>query len=144
MKGNKNLPKYSSITHEAIVETNKTLRFKKVLIELPHQNSSESRSFYGNSNFKPPSRLGSLYRKLQNLQNNKPFNKLYNNTSNSQTKSANYHRDDNRPRNPFSRNHLGNVQNYVIWFSVQEKQDVSTINNRNAKCFRRANAWTTN
>ena len=28
MKANQNLPKYSSITHEAIVETNKTLRFK--------------------------------------------------------------------------------------------------------------------
>ena len=73
-----------------------------------HRNPSKflrniSKPYYGNSNFKPPSRNCSPYPR-PNFQTNSQYNSR---------QSAHYNQDGNRSRRLFSRNRLRNVRNYV-------------------------------
>ena len=80
----------------------------------PHKHpQNNSKPYYGNSNFKPPSRNGSPY----------PKPNFYKNTTNSRPQSPCNNRDGNRPRRPFSRNHLRNVRNYINALLDQEQTD---------------------
>ena len=66
---------------------------------------SNSKPYYGNNNFKPPSGSDSPYPRLQKSQNTLSFN--------SRPQSSHYNRDGNRSRRPFSRNRLRNVRKYI-------------------------------
>ena len=61
---------------------------------------NKSKPYYGNKNFKPPSRNGSPYPK-PNYQTNSQ--------NNSRPQSPHYNRDGNRSQRPFSRNGFRNV-----------------------------------
>ena len=84
------------------------------------QNSSEP--YYGNSNFKPPSRNGSPYPR-PNFQTNSQYN--------SRPQSPQFNRDGNRSRQPFSRNRLRIVRNYFNSLLDQEQSDNTTSNTEN-------------
>ena len=57
------------------------------------------------------------------------FNKNNNNiANNSRPKSPNHNRDGNRSRQPFSRNRLRNVRNYINTLLDQEQTDETTSN----------------
>ena len=75
---------------------------------------NNSKPYYGNSNFKPPSRNGSPYPR-PNSQNNSLYN--------SRPQSPHYNRDGNRSRRPFSRNRLRTVRNYNNSLLDQEQTD---------------------
>ena len=109
MKGNQNLPN-RQVT--SINMTGKPLPFLH-RSRREHRNHSRHRSpnkfsqnnskpYYGNSNFKPPSRNSSPYPR-PNFQTNSQYN--------SRPQSPHYNRDGNCSRGPFSRNRLRNVRN---------------------------------
>ena len=80
------------------------------------------KSYCGNSNFKPPSRNGSPYPK-PNYQNNSQYN--------SRPQSPHYNRNSNRSRQPFTRNRLRNVGNYINSLLDQEQSDNTTSKTEN-------------
>ena len=83
---------------------------------------NNSKPYYGNSNFKTPSRNGSSYPR-PNFQTNSQYN--------SRPKSPHYNRERNRSRQPFSRNQLRNVRNYINSLLDQEQSDNTTSNTEN-------------
>ena len=74
-----------------------------------------SKPYYGNSNFKPPSRSGPPYPRPSNSQNTTNYN--------SRPPSPHYNRGGNRSRQPFLRNWLGNVRNYINSLLDQEQTE---------------------
>ena len=78
-----------------------------------------SKPYYGNNNFRPPSRNGSPYPR-PNFQSNSQYN--------SRAQSPHYNRDGNRSRRPFSRNRLRNVKKYITSLLDQEQTDNTTSN----------------
>ena len=97
-----------------------------------------SKPYYGNNNFKPPSRNGSPYPRTSYNQHKPNFNKNYTNSTNSRPQSPSYNRDGNRSRRPFSRNRLHNVRNYINSLLDQEQTDdtMSTTENTETQCLR--------
>ena len=84
---------------------------------------SNSEPYYGNSNFKPPSRSGSPYPRASNSQNNCNYT--------SRPKSSHYNRDEKNSQQPFSRNRLGNVRIHVNSLLDQEQTDSTVSNTEN-------------
>ena len=132
MKGNQNLPN-KQITSNNM--TGKPLSFshRSHSNSREHRNHSRHRSpnkfaqnnskpFYGNSDFKPPSKNGSPHPR-PNFQTNSQYN--------SRPQSPHYNRDGNRSRRPFSRNRLLNVRNYINSMLDQEQSDNTTSNTEN-------------
>ena len=83
---------------------------------------NNSKPYYGNSNFKPPSSNGSPYPR-PNTQNNSQYK--------SRPQSPHYNRDGNRSRRPFSQNRLRDVRNYINSLLDQEQTDNTTSNTEN-------------
>ena len=115
MKDNQNLPNRKVTSNNM---TGKPLPFshRSRSNSREHCNKSRHRSpnkfsqcnpkfYYGNSNFKPPSRSSSPYPRPSNFQNNSNYN--------SRPQSPHYNRERNRSRRPFSRNRLRNVGIYI-------------------------------
>ena len=132
MKGNQHLPNRHITSHNM---TGKPLPLPSRFLSNSrgHRNNSRrrrpnkfpqniSKPYYRNSNFKPPSRNGSPYPRL-NFQSNTQIN--------SKPQSPHYNRDGNRSRRPFSRNRLRNVRNYIISLLDPEQLDNDTSNNEN-------------
>ena len=126
MKGNQNLPNREVTSNNM---TGKPLPFlyRSHSISRDNRKNSRNRSpnkflqnnskpYYGNSNFKPPSRNGSPYPKL-NFKNNSHI---------SRPQSPYKNRDGNRPRRPFSRNRLRNDRNDINTLLDQEQTDNTT------------------
>ena len=91
---------------------------------------SNTKHYYGNSNFKPPSRNRSPYPRSFNYQN-KPTYKTNNTFSNnSRPQSFYYNPDGNRSRR---RKQLRNVKNYINSLLDQEKTDEIMSNTENAE-----------
>ena len=88
----------------------------------PHKYpQNNSKPYYGDSNFKPPSRNGSPY----------PKTKFYKNTNNSRPQSTYNNRDGNRTQRQSSRNRLKNVRNYINTLLDQEQTDDTTSHTEN-------------
>ena len=128
IKGNQNLPN-RQVTSSNM--TGKPLPFSYRSNSRDRNNSrhrsphkypqNNSKPYYGNSNFKPPSRNGSPY----------PKTNFHKNTNNSRPQSPYCNRDGNRPRRPFSRNPLRNVRNYINTLIDQEQTDNTTSHTEN-------------
>ena len=132
MKGNKNLPNRQVTSNNL---TSKPLPFshRSRSNSREQRNHSRHRSpnkfsqknsipFYGNSNFKPPSRNGSPYPR-PNFQINSQYI--------SRPQSPHYNRDGNCSRQPFSRNRLRNVRKNINSLLNQEQPDNITSNTEN-------------
>ena len=92
--------------------------------KLSHLNS---KLYYGNNNFKPPSRRVHHTQDFPNY--NKPgYNTNNTYSNNSRTQSPHYNRDGNHPRRPFSRNRLHNLRNYINSL-LDRKQTDDTMSN---------------
>ena len=72
---------------------------------------SNSKSCYGNSNLKHPSKTGSPYPRQQNFLKKSNYSNFNTYSSNSRPQSSNYNRDGDRSRQLFSRNRHQNVRN---------------------------------
>ena len=84
---------------------------------------SNSKPYYDNSNFKPPSRNGSPYQRLSNYQKKSSYNTHNACSNNSRPQSLFYNRDGNRPRRPFSHNPLGSMKNCINSILDQAQTD---------------------
>ena len=129
MKGNQNLP------NRQVTSNNMTGKLpfpfcsrsnsrdrKNSRHRSPHKHpQSNSKPYYGNSIFKPPSRNGSPY----------PKTNFYKNTNNSRPQSPYNNRDGHRSQRPFSRNRLRIVRNYINALLDQEQPDDTTSHNEN-------------
>ena len=90
---------------------------------------TNSKPYYGNKNFRPPSKSGSPYPRRPNSQKKPNYNNNNNNYSiNPRPQSPNYKRDSNRSRQLFSRNSIRNVRNYINSLLDQEQTDDTTSN----------------
>ena len=140
MKGNRNFPN-KQVTSSNM--TGNTLYFRcnsrsssrenrdTSRLRSPNRTSSSSfKPYYGYSNLKQPSRLDYPYPRLQNFQNNKTNYNNNNYPSNSRTQSPNYNRDENHPRQPFSRFYLKNLPNCINSLLAREQTDDKTSNNQ--------------
>ena len=87
--------------------------------------SSNSKLYFLNTKFRPPSSSGSPYIKTENYQNIKP-NYGSNYSNNSKAQPSNYNRDGNCSRRPFSRNCGRNVRNFINSLLDKEKTDDTT------------------
>ena len=120
MNGNQDLPKYtvnlSDIAGRTFPFINRSLSWV-LQIFLWKKHIPES------STIKPLSTYDLPHPRPQRLQNNKPSNNCNNYNSNSRPQSPNYDRHDNRSRQPFSKNGLRNVQNYIVSILDQEPTD---------------------
>ena len=117
MKGNQNLPN-RQVTSNNLTGKPLPFSYRRSPHKFPQNNS---KPYCGNSNFKPPSRNGSLYPKLN----------FHNNTHNSRPQSPYNNRDGDLPRRPFSRNRLRNVRNYINTLLDQEQTDDTTSHKKN-------------
>ena len=127
MKGNQNNPN-KQVT--SIIMTGKPLPFpyrsrsnSRYHLDISRHrrpnnySQSNSKTCYGNINFKPPSRIGSPYPRPSNSQNKPTYNNNNNNnntySNNSRQQSPHYNRNGDCSRRPFSRNRLRNVRNCI-------------------------------
>ena len=125
MRGNQNLPK-RQVTSNNITGKPLPFPYRSRSNSQDRNNSrhgsphkypqNNSKPYYGNSNFKPPSRNGSPY----------PKPNLYKISTKSRPQSPHNNRDGNRPQRPFSRNRLRNVRNYINALLDQEQPDDTT------------------
>ena len=130
MKGNQNLPN-RQVTSNNMKEKPLPFPYRSRSNSRDRNNSrhrsphkhpqNNSKPYYGNSNFKPPSRNGSPYLKTSFCKN----------TTNSRPQSPYNNRNGNRPQRPFSRNRLRNVRNYINALLDQEQTDDTTSHNEN-------------
>ena len=98
------------------------------------------------SNFKPPSRVGSTYPRLQNFQYKPKFTIKNNYRSNSRAQSANNIREGNRSPQPFLCNRLRKVRKYINSLLDQKQQMTQRLimNKLKHKMFQNNNVWNSN
>ena len=123
MKGNQNLPN-KQITSDNMASkplifpchsrSNSGENLDIFRLRTPNKSSfSNSKPYYGNNNFKLPSRPGSPDPRQQNYQKKPYYNKNIIYSKKSRPQSPNHNRDGNSSRQPFLRNGFRNVRNYI-------------------------------
>ena len=132
MEGNQNLPN-RQVTSNNMTSKPLTFSHRSRSNSREQRNYSRHRSpnkisqnntklYYGNSNFKPPSRNGSPY----------PRPSFHNNSQYKfRPQSPHYNKDGNRSRPPFSRYRLRSVRNYINSLLDQEQTHNTTSNTEN-------------
>ena len=92
-----------------------------------------SKPYYGNNNFKPPSRNVSPYPRSTNNQYKPNYNTNYTYSITSRPQSLSYNRDGNRSRRPISRNGLRNERDLINSRLDREQTGDTTSNTENAE-----------
>ena len=126
MKGNQNLPnkqvKSNNMKGKPLPFSHRSRsNSRKHRNNSKHRNPNKfsqtgSKQYYGNSNFKPPSRSVSPYPRPSNSENNSNYN--------SRPRSPYYKRDGVRPpRGLFFRNRIRNIRKYINSFLDQAQTD---------------------